>query len=52
MATDRLMATPWRFEANKGSGNMLKIAQQENITVRIICLFEMLRNFFLKISIT
>ena len=31
MATDRLMATPWRFENNKGGGNTLKKAQDERI---------------------
>lgn len=33
MATDRLMATPWRFENNKGSGNTLKKAQDERIEI-------------------
>ena len=36
MATDRLMATPWRFEHNKGCGNTLKLAQQKKIHVILV----------------
>ena len=34
MATDRLMATPWRYEQNKGTKNSLRQAQEDKIHVR------------------
>jgi hypothetical protein len=31
MATDRLMATAWRYEQNKGTVNTLRNAQEDKI---------------------
>ncbi len=31
MATERLMATPWRFEKNKGGQDTLRKAQDDKI---------------------
>jgi hypothetical protein len=34
MATDRLMATPWRFENNKVTQNSKRLAQEAKIAVK------------------